>query len=65
MNRIIYECFIRDIKYWIVCKNGQYAVKRESEYLGENAVTIFTGKYDECKKYIDEKYIEYQISLLF
>lgn len=60
----LYQLYVGDLNHWIIRKNGQYAVKRENEYPGKNAVIVFTGKYDDCKKYIDEKYIEFQISLL-
>lgn len=62
--KTICQLYIRDLNHWIVYKNGQFAVKRESEYPGENAVTVFVGKYKDCKSYIDNEWTNWQLALL-
>lgn len=62
--KVIYQLFVRDINYWVVCKNGQFAVKRESEYPGKSAVIIFIGSYEQCKKYIENEWNSWQLAIL-
>ena len=63
MKKIIYQRYIGNTEYFIVYKNGQFIVKREHDNPHENAIEVFSGNYDSCEKFIEEKFIEYIVNL--
>lgn len=59
-----HDRFIGPHHYWIRFHNGTHEV-RETEYNNgfDPVKTRFTGRYEDCVKYIDNKEIEYLESL--
>lgn len=60
-----YDRYIGCHHYWIRFFEGTHEVRvTETDNEDEPITTVFRGHYDECTKYIDEREIEYQESLL-
>ena len=60
-----YDRYIGCHHYWIRFFEGTHEVRvTETDNEDEPITTVFRGHYDKCTKYIDEREIEYQESLL-
>ena len=49
--------------YWIRFFNGTHEVRRTEDDDYTPIETVFTGHYEDCIKYINEREIEYKESL--
>lgn len=57
----MYNVFIGNNELRIVAKSGNYQVIEE----WENWKTVFSGKYSDCVKYCDNRYIDYVVNTQF